>query len=303
VRRSGRLAASIPGAAVIGNVVLQAAGISTVVKRLVGVDGRRPLPRLRSVRAKRAGAASLARVSAETLAGRPRVAVWVDSFSDTLEGTGLPALLHVLLAAGFAPHIIEQDACCGLTWITTGQHDGARAQLRHALDVLAPVAESGVPIVGLEPSCMSVWRSDAPELLPDDARVPVVAEATKTLAELLATVPDWRPPDLSGHTIVAQPHCHQASVLGWKADAALLARTGATVVTVGGCCGLAGNFGVEKGHYDVSVKVFEHDLGPAIEHAGPDAIILADGFSCRKQVADLTGRTALTLAQLLATHL
>jgi Fe-S oxidoreductase len=154
----------------------------------------------------------------------------------------------------------------------------------------------------MEPSCISVWRSDAPELLPDDPRVAEVAQGVLTLAELLARTPGYEPPDLSGHTIVAQPHCHHAAVLGWSADAKLLKRTGAHVIKVGGCCGLAGNFGVERGHYDVSVKVFEHDLKPAIEKGGSDAIILADGFSCRKQVKDLAGLEALTLAQLLAAH-
>lgn len=110
-------------------------------------------------------------------------------------------------------------------------------------------------------------------------------------------------PDLSGHTIVAQPHCHQSSVLGWAADQKLLERTGAKVVTLGGCCGLAGNFGVEKGHYEVSIKVAEHDLLPAIDAAGPDAILLADGFSCRKQINDLRQRQALTLGELIAAHL
>ncbi|MDA8439807.1 MAG: (Fe-S)-binding protein, partial [Propionibacterium sp.] len=148
----------------------------------------------------------------------------------------------------------------------------------------------------------AVWRSDAAELLPDEPRVAEVASAVRTLAELLRGTPDWTPPDLTGHTIVAQPHCHHASVLGWDADADLLRRTGAEVVTVGGCCGLAGNFGVEKGHYDVSVAVAEHDLLPAVEAAGPDAIVLADGFSCRKQLSDLADRGSVTMAQLLAAH-
>ena len=91
-----------------------------------------------------------------------------------------------------------------------------------------------------------------------------VAAGVFTLAELLERTPEWTPPDLTGVELVAQPHCHHASVLGWRADAALLVATGATVTTVGGCCGLAGNFGVEKGHYDVSVKVAEHDLLPAV---------------------------------------
>jgi Fe-S oxidoreductase len=154
--------------------------------------------------------------------------------------------------------------------------------------------------VGLEPSCTAVWRSDATHLLPGDPRVEEVRHGVFTLAELLARTEDWTPPDLTGVEIVAQPHCHHASVLGWQADAALLAATGATVTTVGGCCGLAGNFGVERGHYEVSVKVAEHDLLPAVA-AHPDAVVLADGFSCRTQLAELAGRRSITLAELLST--
>ena len=122
-----------------------------------------------------------------------------------------------------------------------------------------------------------------------------------TLAEFLTEDPDFRAPDLSGHTIVAQPHCHHASILGWGKDEAILLATGAELVRVGGCCGLAGNFGVERGHHEVSVKVFEHDLGPAVE-AHPDAIVLADGFSCQTQLQSLAGRPSMSLAELLATH-
>jgi Fe-S oxidoreductase len=135
--------------------------------------------------------------------------------------------------------------------------------------------------------------------LPDDPRVAEVAAGVLTLAELLGRTPAWTPPDLSGLELVVQPHCHHASVIGWQADATLLAATGATVTTVGGCCGLAGNFGVERGHYEVSVKVAEHDLLPAVA-AHPDAIVLADGFSCRAQLAQLAGREAIALAELLA---
>ena len=139
-----------------------------------------------------------------------------------------------------------------------------------------------------------------PSCCPDDPRVAEVGRGVLTLAELLARTEGWTPPDLSDLEIVAQPHCHHASVLGWQADAALLQATGATVTTVGGCCGLAGNFGVEKGHYEVSVKVAEHDLLPAVR-AHPDAVVLADGFSCRTQLAELAGRRSITLAELLAT--
>jgi Fe-S oxidoreductase len=122
----------------------------------------------------------------------------------------------------------------------------------------------------------------------------------RSLAEVLSGLPDWTPPDLTGTTVVVQPHCHHHSVVGWGPDAALLERTGATVVQVGGCCGLAGNWGVERGHYEVSVAVAEHDLLPAVRAAGDDAVVLADGFSCRTQLADLADVQALHLAELLA---
>lgn len=281
------------------NFVLQTPGLQHIARAVAGVDQRRPMPRFRT-----GAAASHQSYRVETgQARRGRVAIWVDSFSDAFEGGQVIALLNLLVSLGFEPKVISDDACCGLTWITTGQLDGARRQLRHALDVLAPIAEQGVPIVGLEPSCMTVWRSDAAELLGDDPRVAVVREAITTLGELLDGLDDWTPPDLSGHTIVAQPHCHQTSVLGYAADQRLLERTGAKVVTLAGCCGLAGNFGVERGHYETSVKVAEHDLLPAMREAGPDAIILADGFSCRKQVKDLENRQAITLPELLVAHL
>ena len=276
------------------NAALHLPGISTVAKYLAGVDNRRPLPRF-SVRSAKARAIGLSLPSA----AKP-VLIWVDSFTDCFEGTALPALIKVLLSAGYSPRFLQRNSCCGLTWITTGQRDGAARHIRAALDQLAPIAEAGIPILGMEPSCMAVWKSDAADLV-DDPRVAKVAGAITTLAELLTRDESWIPPDLHGHEIVAQPHCHHASVLGWEADAALLRRTGATLITLTGCCGLAGNFGVERGHYDMSVAVARTHLLPALE-AHPRAIVVADGFSCRKQVSDLTGRQAMTVAELLAAH-
>jgi Fe-S oxidoreductase len=168
--------------------------------------------------------------------------------------------------------------------------------------VLHPYAARGIKIVGTEPSCLAVWKSDAAELVPEDPRVGEVAAAVMTLAEFLAHDPTFEVPDLSGHTIVAQPHCHEASVMGWDAEATLLAATGATVVKVQGCCGLAGNHGMIAGHYDFSKAVYATNLEPALDAAGEDAIVLADGFSCRTQLDDLRGLQALTFAELLAAH-
>ncbi len=289
--RWGRLITRTRVLAPLINTLTATPGLRNLVRWSAGVDQRRDLPRF-------ANRSARSRLPARTRRGTP-VVVWVDSFSDCFTGDGAEAMVEVLAAAGYAPRLLERAVCCGLTWISTGQHDGARRQLRHALDSLYPIAQAGTPIVGLEPSCLAVWRSDAAELLPDDARVVAVRESVVTLAELLSDTPTWEPPDLSGVELVAQPHCHHASILGWQADAALLARTGATVTTVGGCCGLAGNFGVEQGHYEVSVKVAEHDLLPAVR-ARPDAVVLADGFSCRTQLAELADRRAITLAELLA---
>ncbi len=291
--RWGRLITRFPVLSTLINLTTGTPGLRRLVRWSAGVDQRRSLPRF-------ARRSARSRVRLSRSEGRP-VVVWVDSFSDCFTGEGVAAAVAVLAAAGYAPQFLDRPACCGLTWISTGQRDGARRQLRAALDVLHPHIASGTPVVGLEPSCLAVWRSDAHELL-DDRRVAEVAAGVFTLAELLERTDDWSPPDLSGLELVAQPHCHHASVLGWRADAALLARTGAKVTTVGGCCGLAGNFGVEKGHYDVSVAVAQHDLLPAV-NAHPDAVVLADGFSCRTQLAELGNRQAITLAEILASRL
>ncbi len=232
--------------------------------------------------------------------GRPYALVWADSFSQTLDDTGARAVVDVLEANGFAP-IVAPDACCGLTWITTGQLSGAKKHLASLLGVLAPFAASGIPIVGVEPSCTAVLRDDLPDLLPDDPRSLLVSGATRTLAEVLSALPASarRLPSLEGVEIVAQPHCHHYSVMGWDADQALLESLGARVTRLEGCCGLAGNFGMEAGHYDLSVAVASHSLLPSLS-AKPDAVYLADGFSCRTQAAQLAGRGGVHLATLLA---
>ena len=234
--------------------------------------------------------------------GRPYALVWADSFSQTLDDAGARAVVDVLEANGFAP-IVAPDACCGLTWITTGQLTGAKKHLTSLLSVLSPFAASGIPIVGVEPSCTAVLRDDLLDLLPEDPRSALVSGATRTLAEVLSAVPASARhlPSLEGVEIVAQPHCHHYSVMGWDTDQALLESLGARVTRLEGCCGLAGNFGMEAGHYDLSVAVASHSLLPMLD-AQPDAVYLADGFSCRTQAAQLAGRGGVHLATLLAAY-
>ena len=291
--RWARLAARFPGAA---NAAFRAGPAAAAAKRLGGIDERRPLPAFapRSFRRWFPGH--------QRAAGRP-VLLWVDTFTNAFTPAAGQAAVRVLEAAGYSVRITRRPVCCGLTWISTGQLDGARRQLRRTLRELGPALDEGIPVVGLEPSCTAVLRGDITELLPADPRARRLPGAVKTLAELLRATEGWSPPDLSGVTGVAQPHCHQRAVLGWDADAALLAQAGARVKAVGGCCGLAGNFGVERGHYDVSVTVAETALLPAVRAAraaDPAAAVLADGFSCRTQLDQLAGVPGRHLAEVLA---
>ena len=221
----------------------------------------------------------------------PDVWIWADSFTDHFFPTNALAAIRFLESVGVTARVIADDACCGLTWITTGQLDQARSIMKRTVATLTPYIASGVPVVGLEPSCLATLRSDAAELT--GANLDVLS-----FAELLERL-DVPLPSLEGVEVVAQPHCHQSAVVGWAADQRLLERAGATVTQVAGCCGLAGNFGMEKGHYEVSVAIAETHLLPAVR-AHPGAVVLADGMSCRVQLDDLADVPTMHLAELLA---
>jgi FAD/FMN-containing dehydrogenase/Fe-S oxidoreductase len=291
--RWASLAVRAPG---LANLGMRLGPVTSLGKRLAGVDQRRDLPAFakQSFRTWFAGH--------KPATGTP-VLLWADTFTNAFSPEVGTAAVRVLEAAGYSVQLTPRQVCCGLTWISTGQLDGARRQLRRTLKTLKPALDAGVPIVGLEPSCTAALRDDAGRLLPGDPGAAALESSVRTLAELLRSTGGWTPPDLSGVTGVAQPHCHQHAVLGWDADAALLADAGAQVKSVGGCCGLAGNFGAEEGHYDVSVAVAETSLLPAVRAAGDDATVLADGFSCRTQLHQLAGVRGRHLAEVLASRL
>jgi Fe-S oxidoreductase len=291
--RWAKLAARMPR---VVNATLRNDTFARLAKRAGGIDRRRPLPQFASQTFRHWFAEQPGRTG-------PPVMLWVDTFTDHFSPEVGQAAVRVLTAAGYDVQIPEKPVCCGLTWISTGQLDAARNRLRRTLTALDQAVRFGTPIVGLEPSCTAVLRHDLVELLPDDPRSAQVAAATRTLAELLTATRDWTPPDLDGLQAVAQPHCHHHAVMGWQADADLLAAAGAQVEAVGGCCGLAGNFGVERGHFEVSQAVAETALLPAVRAASHDAVVLADGFSCRTQLEQLGGVHSVHLAQLLDDHL
>jgi Fe-S oxidoreductase len=299
------LAAGAPG---LVNAAGRAPGLSRMLKLAGGIDAQRDLPRFAGQRFTR-WHARRRRHRAGGGAGRPGqpVILWPDTFTNNFHPDVGRAAVSVLEDAGYSVTVPAKPLCCGLTWISTGQLRVAGRVLQRTITALRPALTAGQRVVVLEPSCAAVFRSDAAELLgSDDARL--LARQTTTLAELLNQA-GWRPPPARDEAVpraaIAQVHCHQHAIMGFGPDAELLEACGVDVeVLDSGCCGLAGNFGFERGHYDVSVACAEHGLFPAIRKAGPDTAVLADGFSCRTQIgAGDLGREGIHLAQLLAAML
>ncbi|MFE3828224.1 FAD-binding and (Fe-S)-binding domain-containing protein [Streptomyces sp. NPDC059092] len=266
-----------------------------------------------------------------TARGGPRAVLWPDTFTEYLSPSVGQAAVRVLEAAGLdlvTPGARGEDGgvgggkggrggkggkggkggrggrggrvCCGLTYVSTGQLDRARTVMRHTLDVMEPLLDAGLPVVVLEPSCAAALTTDLPELLADDPRAARLAASVRTFAQALEEcAPQWRPPRLD-RTVAGQTHCHQHAVLGEGAERRLREQAGLTGELSGGCCGLAGNFGFEHGHYDVSVACAEDQLLPAVRAVADGTEILADGFSCRTQLEQLDGTRARHLAEVLA---
>ena len=326
-----RLMAKVPGAARLANMATKIHPLTQAALRILHLDTSRALPRFATrslesqypnrllwpkkseispwgqdysnkpavVADKKIAVKAGKQTCQAAISASKSVVIWADSFSRGLDQRGVKAAIKLLSEAGWQVFLAPPDTCCGLTWITTGQLKGARRHLENLLARLAPPAANGLPIVGIEPSCTAVLRDDLLELLPSDPRALMVSEATFTLAEFInAYCPDLPLPDLSGVSVVAQPHCHHYSVMGWEADRTLIKKTGANLVELQGCCGMAGNFGMEADHRPMSLAVAEHALLPALKD-NPDAIFLADGFSCRTQAETLAGRHGIHLAELL----
>ncbi|GAB2649580.1 FAD-binding and (Fe-S)-binding domain-containing protein [Nocardia goodfellowii] len=286
----------------LANALSEIRWLRRIGLRAAGIDPRREIPRLADRSFRRhyqqnptLGAGS---DSQRDPVAQPEIMLWVDTFTDAFDPEIALAAVRLIESLGFRVRVPDRRLCCGLTWISTGQLDGARARLRTTLDELDEHVRGGGIVLGLEPSCTAVLRADLPELLPDDPRAARTAAAIRTLAEFLAAQSDWRPPVREGAEVVVQPHCHQHAVLGFQADRELLARMGVRVREIAGCCGLAGNFGMQQGHYDVSVQVAANGLLPALQ-ADATATLLADGFSCRTQAEQLAGREGVHLAQFL----
>lgn len=271
--------------------------IASLLKRLGGVEPRRDIPRFarqtfRSWFRRRQSRPSA--VDART------VVLWPDTFTNHFSPWVGQAAVEVLETLGYRVILPERQVCCGLTWHSTGQLDTAKKILTRTLDTLRPHLDQGHRIIGLEPSCTVMLRDEATALLPDHPDSARLRDSTVTFAELLADHDGPWPFDRLDIRAVLQPHCHQESTAGTAADQTLLGRLGVKTDTVAsGCCGLAGNFGFEKGHWDVSQNCAERELYPKIHAAADDDLVIADGFSCRTQIAQGTERHGLHLAEVL----
>lgn len=293
----GRLPQWLKLAAFLGpvvNLVGRVPVLRKLMMTMMGADPRRSLPPLPLLPFRWKKPALTTPTDADT---RPKVLLWVDSFSDAMDPNIPRDAIEVLHAAGADVAIADPGACCGLTLISTGQLTAAKAKLRKTLDLLIPHVREGRTIVGIEPSCTATLRSDLLELLPDDPRSAELARAVKTVAEFLVSV-DWTPPQ-AGEKLLVQPHCHHHSVMGYGADQVLLEAMGCDVEISAGCCGLAGNFGMEKGHYEVSENIARGGILAKAANA-PERKIMADGFSCRTQVRDLADLDSRHLVQVIA---
>jgi Fe-S oxidoreductase len=208
--------------------------------------------------------------------------------------------VEVLEAAGFAVELPAPGLCCGRPLYDWGRLDDAKRLLREIMEALEPQLARGMKIVGLEPSCVAVFRDELPNLFPDDERARALSKRVVLFSELLQQdAPSFAPPGLQASALV-HPHCHQRSLMGTTADAAVLEKLGlGCTVLNAGCCGMAGAFGFEREHYEVSMQVGERALLPAVRGAGKDTLVVADGFSCREQIVHATGRRPLHLAQVL----
>lgn len=226
---------------------------------------------------------------------RGRVVLWTDTFNNHFRPDTASAALEVLQYAGYDVAIPSKRVCCGRPLYDWGFLDRAKAQLRETLDVLKPELDAGVPVIGLEPSCVSVFRDELPALFPNDPSAQQLAASALTLSEFLLRENAGLP--VVHAKALVQAHCHHKSVIRFDAEEALLRKLGIDLTHPdSGCCGMAGAFGFEEKHYDLSIRIGERVLLPMVREAPNDTLIIANGFSCREQIEQTTGRETLHLA-------
>jgi FAD/FMN-containing dehydrogenase/Fe-S oxidoreductase len=295
IDRFARLASIAPG---IVNFLTQTSGLSAIAKAIAGIPKQRTIPAFASEsfaswfhqRSKGHGSAN----------SKPEVILWPDTFNNHFFPQTAKAATAGLEAAGLRVTIPSQPLCCGRPLYDFGMLDRARHLLEEILKVLRPQIAAGVPVIVLEPSCLAVFRDEMPNLLPDDEDAKRLCEQTYAFSEFLAKKAKYFELPTLARKAIVHGHCHQKALMKMNTEEEMLKRVGLDFeILDSGCCGMAGSFGFEKDHYEISMQVGELVLLPAVRNASPDTLIVANGFSCREQIAQATNRQALHLAEVM----
>jgi Fe-S oxidoreductase len=278
----------------LASLFTQAPGLSTLAKAVAGIPQQRTIPAFATQTFK-----SWFGKREPHNQGKPRVILWADTFNNYFKPQTSQAAVEVLESAGYQVVVPQQHLCCGRPLYDYGFLDMAKSYLQRVLAALEPEIEAGTPMVALEPSCGSVFRDDLTGLMPESKAAQKLAQQTFTLAEFLEKN-GCAVPKVERKAIV-HGHCHHKAIMRLKEEKQVMDKMGLEYrLLESGCCGMAGAFGYEKEHYDVSVAVGERVLLPEVRKAEESTLIIADGFSCQSQIEQQAGRKALHLAEVLA---
>jgi Fe-S oxidoreductase len=285
----------------VANLVMKAPGVEALVKRLLHLAPQRQMPQLAGESFVRWSRSHGVAQPGSQNGGKPEVILWADTFNNYFHPETSRAAYEVLKAAGAHVTVPATRLCCGRPLYDFGMLDRARAYLVRVMDTLGPQIDKRVPVVVLEPSCASVFRDELRNLFPSDARADRLRAQTFLLSEFLAKhTPGFELPKLDRHVLL-HGHCHHKALMKMTDEESLLKKMDVKLTTPdSGCCGMAGPFGFEASKYDVSMAIGERVLLPAVRNAPADAVIVADGFSCREQIEQATGRKPMHLAEAIA---
>jgi len=287
-----RLASNAPG---LVNLTTQLPFLRDIAKRMTGIPRERSIPAFAPQTFK-----SWFRRHRPAHPDGPVVVLWPDTFNNYFLPHTAKAAVDVLENAGCRVELPSGTLCCGRPLYDFGMLDRAEDLLLQILDVLSPEIEAGIPVIGLEPSCVAVFRDELCNLFPNDERARRLSRQTVLLSEFLQNYQDLIALPKLNRKAIVHGHCHHKSILKMSAEEAVLTRMGVDFQTPApGCCGMAGSFGFEEDKYDVSMAIGELELLPAVRKAPPDWLVIANGFSCREQIAQGTDRQALHLAEVL----
>jgi FAD/FMN-containing dehydrogenase/Fe-S oxidoreductase len=296
-----RMGSITPG---MTNAVLTGSVTSPLIKKIIGVAKQRSLPELagKSFQKMRTKSNQSVAGGENTQSGR-RVLLWPDTWNNYYHPQTLMAAEKVLETAGFAVENPREHLCCGRPLYDFGFLDQARSYLEDVMKKLSGQIDAGLPLIFLEPSCASIFKDELLEFFPKNERARRLSEQTWLLADWLAAkAQEWTPEGLEGAHVLLHGHCHHKAVFGGPtSEIALLKRAGANVEAIkAGCCGMAGPFGFEADKFDVSKRIAQDGLMPAVDGAGPMTVLVADGFSCREQIEQLGHKQAVHFAEVLA---